>query len=185
MTGSPLDDKHVNLAQILLKHQFPKLHGFYSTLLQHKESLKKVTVGVQIIHINYHWLTAAKFSPDEPLKVYDSVNLSVTNEIKYILNNVFEFSEIRMVTMQKQKENNICGLYAIATATALVHGKDPSNLQFKEDQMRNHSCKCLEDGLLSPFPTLQLCSMVCIITHQIKIRAVVSINLWYISVCNT
>ena len=153
MTGSPLNDKHVNLAQMLLKYQFPKLHGFYSTSLQHKESLKRVTVGVQIMHINDHWLTAAKFSPDEPLKVYDSVNLSVTNQIKCILN-VFEFSEIRMVAMQKQKENNICGLYAIATATAILHGKDPNNLQFKEDQMRNHLCKCLEDGFLSLFPTL-------------------------------
>ena len=121
MTGSPLKDKHVNLAQMLLKHQFPKLHA---TLLQHKESLKKVTIGVQIIHINYHWLTVAKFYPDEPLKVYDSIHFSLTNEIKYILNNIFEFSEIRIVTMQKQKENNICGLYcAIAASTAIAHGK--------------------------------------------------------------
>ena len=79
--GSPLNDKHINLAQMLLKHQFPKLHGFSSTLLQYKKSLEKITVGIQIIHINYHWLTAAKISPDEPLKVYDSVNFSLTAEI--------------------------------------------------------------------------------------------------------
>ena len=154
MIGSPLNDKHINLAQMLLKHQFPKLHGFYSTLLQHKASLEKITVGVQIIHINYHWLTAAKFSPDEPLKVYDSVNFSLTNEMKYILTNIFEFSEIGMVAMQKQKESNICGLYAIAAATAIAHGENPSDLQFKEDQMRIHLCKCFEDGFLSTFPTL-------------------------------
>ena len=59
-----------------------------------------------------------------------------------------------MVAMQKQKENYICGLYAIATTMAIARGKDPSNLQVKEDQMRNHLCKCSEDGFLSPFPTL-------------------------------
>ena len=34
--GSPLNDKHINLAQIMLKHQFSTLNGFCSTLLQHK-----------------------------------------------------------------------------------------------------------------------------------------------------
>ena len=71
--------------------------------------------------------------------------------MKYILTNIFEFSEIGMVAMQKQKESNICGLYAIAATTAIAHGSD---LQFTEDQMRNHLCKCFEDGFLSTFPTL-------------------------------
>ena len=58
-SGSQFNDKHINLAQMLLKHQFPKWYGFYSTLLQHKP-LKRITAGIQIIHINYHWFTAAK-----------------------------------------------------------------------------------------------------------------------------
>ena len=128
--GSPLNDKHINLAQMLLKHQFPKWHGFYSTLLQHKP-LKRITAGIQIIHINYHWLTAAKLSSDKPLKVYDSVNLSVTNAMKSILTNIFEFTSIEMATMQKQKEINICGLYAVAVATAIAHDVNPSKLQIK------------------------------------------------------
>ena len=151
--GSPLNDKHINLAQMLLKHQFPKWHGFYSTLLQHKP-LKRITAGIQIIHINYHWLTAAKFSPDEPLKVYDSVNFSVTNEIKSILTNIFEFSSIEMATMQKQKEINTCGLYAVAVATVIAHDENPSKSLFKEDQMKFHLCSCFEEGFLSTFPTL-------------------------------
>ena len=151
--GSPLNDKHINLAQMLLKHQFPKWHGFYSTLLQHKP-LKKITAGIQIIHINYHWLTAAKFSSDEPLRIYDSINFSVSDEMKSILTNIFEFSKIEMATMQKQSEINICGLYAVAVATAVANDKNPSKLLFKEDQMRNHLSSCFEEGFLSTFPTL-------------------------------
>lgn len=70
MVGSPLTDKHTDLVQMLIKHQFPKLNGFYSALLQHKTSLEKITIGIQIIQISYHWLTAAKFAPDELLKVF-------------------------------------------------------------------------------------------------------------------
>ena len=42
--GSLLNDKHINLAQIMLKHQFSALNGFFSTLLQHKSS--KMVTGI-------------------------------------------------------------------------------------------------------------------------------------------
>lgn len=45
--------------------------------------------------------------------------------------NIFEFSSIGMVTMQKQKESNKCGFYAVAAATAIAHGENPSDLQTK------------------------------------------------------
>ena len=76
--------------------------------------------------------------------------------MKYILTNIFEFTEIRirMVAMQKQKGSNICLLYAIAATTAIVHGENQSDLQFKEDQTRNHLCRCFEDEFLTTFSTL-------------------------------
>ena len=55
--------------------------------------------------------------------------------MKYVhLKHIYEFSE----------QNKICGLYAIAATTTIAHGENQSNLQFKEDQMRNHLCKCSE-----------------------------------------
>ena len=59
-----------------------------------------------------------------------------------------------MATMQKQKEINICGLYAVAVTTAIAHDVNPSKLLFKEDQMRHHLSSCFEEGFLSIFPTL-------------------------------
>ena len=49
-SGSPLNDKHVNLAQTILKKQFPKVSGLQSTLLQFKVLDKKYSSGIQIVH---------------------------------------------------------------------------------------------------------------------------------------
>ena len=150
--GSPLNDKHINLAQIMLKHQFSTLNGFCSTLLQHKSN--KMVTGIQVFHCNYHWFTAAKLSSDGPLKVYDSVFMSITEEVRSLLSNKFEFHNLELATMQKQTESNICGLFAIAVATAIAYDKDPSDMHFVEHKMREHLCKCFEEGFLYTFPTM-------------------------------
>ena len=48
-----------------------------------------------------------------------------------------------------------CGLYAITYATYLAYGKDPQCLTthyFKQELMRYHLVKCLEQGHLTEFP---------------------------------
>ena len=74
--------------------------------------------------------------------------------MKSILTNIFEFTSIEMATIQKQKEINICGLYAVAVASAIAHDINPSKFLFKEDQMRHHLSSCFEEGFLSTFSTL-------------------------------
>ena len=41
-----------------------------------------MVTGIQVFHCNYHWFTAAKLSSDGPLKVYDSVFMSITKEVE-------------------------------------------------------------------------------------------------------
>ena len=153
-TGSPLNDKHINLAQIMLKHQFSTLNGFCSTLLQHKSSDNKIVTGIQILHCKYHWFTAARFYSNGPLKAYDSVFISITEEVRSLLSNKFEFHNLELATMQKQIESNICGLFAVAVATAIAYDQDPSDMHFVEHKMREYLCKCFEEGFLCTFPTL-------------------------------
>ena len=150
--GSPLNDKHINLAQIMLKHQFSTLIGFCSTLLQHKSN--KMVTGIQVFHSNYHWSTVAKLPSDGPLKVYDSMFMSITEEVRSLLSNKFEFHNLKLATMQKQTESNICGLFAIAVATAIAYDKVPSDMHFVEHKMREHLCKCCEKSFLYTFPTM-------------------------------
>ena len=45
-----------------------------------------------------------------------------------------------------------CGLYSLAFATTLCSGGDPVKLHYHNDQMRSHLMKCLENGVVEPFP---------------------------------
>ena len=58
--GCQLNDKHINLAQKLLRNQFPNIEGLASTLTQTKGNQGKIASGMQIIfcHGN-HWITAS------------------------------------------------------------------------------------------------------------------------------
>ena len=48
--------------------------------------------------------------------------------------------------------SNDCGLFAIAYATELAHGGDPAKVVYSQGEMRSHFIKCLENGILTPFP---------------------------------
>ena len=61
--GVELSDLHINMAQRILKHQFPGLNGLESTLFQEKErTLKEDNVNnkLQIIHCKqcHQWIVA-------------------------------------------------------------------------------------------------------------------------------
>lgn len=45
-----------------------------------------------------------------------------------------------------------CGLFAIAYATDLCCGNDPSQKEYKQSQMRDHLLTCLQKNHLDPFP---------------------------------
>ncbi|XP_014673442.1 PREDICTED: uncharacterized protein LOC106813739 isoform X2 [Priapulus caudatus] len=53
--------------------------------------------------------------------------------------------------MRKQRNGNDCGLYAIAVATAVCHGLNPSTLSFKEEMLRADLASCFESLELTPF----------------------------------
>ena len=51
-----------------------------------------------------------------------------------------------------QTNGNDCGLYAIANATALAFGRDPSEEQYIPSKLREHLIQCLENKEMRPFP---------------------------------
>ena len=80
---------------------------------------------------------------------------SVDKGTQAVIQNLFALSvqsEIKTVPMQKQRGGDHCGLFAIATATALAFGVDPAELTFQQDAMRTHVLKCFEEGLMTLFP---------------------------------
>lgn len=58
-------------------------------------------------------------------------------------------------SFQRQQGATDCGLFAIAAATALCCGLDPSTCQWDQEQMRNHLEICFLRGSMLPFPAQQ------------------------------
>ena len=54
--------------------------------------------------------------------------------------------------VQWQKGSKDCGRFAIAVATALCHGQDPSTKHWEQDKMHSHLIACLEKGQMDLFP---------------------------------
>lgn len=157
--GEELSDVHINLAQNLLKRQFPKLCGLYSTLLQEKSKVNRKEGGVlQIVHCasRHHWIVTTTIGGKENnVLVFDSIFGNVDEETKKVIFNLFQCSsaeKLRVVNSQKQKGSKDCGLFAIAFATALAYGQNPSKLKYDQSSMRSHLVRCFHQGKLVPFP---------------------------------
>ena len=57
--------------------------------------------------------------------------------------------------LQEQVGGTDCGLFAIAVITAIAHGKDPSQLQVKHEERRDHLLKCFKDEHITLFPCIE------------------------------
>lgn len=165
--GTELSDLHINLAQRIFKEQFSHINGLESTLLQGKKK-KKFTLTkhmvknkLQIIHCleRHHWIAASTVNnaPKE-IAVMDSLFKSIDQETKLTISNLFQPTgssdqlKIKSIKTQRQKGNKDCGLFALAMATAIAFGKDPSKVTFCQESMRAHLVSCLNIQNFSLFP---------------------------------
>ena len=124
--GKRLNDKHISFAQNVLKIQFPEIEGLKQTILQERVKLDSSKHIVQILHVHGdHWITISNLKCDRnKIIVYDSVYFDIDEEVKGVINNLFD-KETKAVTskeMPKQKGGSDCDVYAIAVATTLLHG---------------------------------------------------------------
>ena len=99
--GEELSDIHINLAQRLLREQFPELCGLLSTLLQGKETSvieKSDMKMLQIIHSSshHHWIVATTIGSkgEGDVLVYDSIFKTLDGETKKIVYGLFSSCKI-------------------------------------------------------------------------------------------
>ncbi len=58
---------------------------------------------------------------------------------------------IRLLKCQKQVSAEDCGLFAIAIATSIANGEDPSMKEYYQGMMRMHLSKCFLNKHLELF----------------------------------
>ena len=56
------------------------------------------------------------------------------------------------VNVERQKEFNDCGLYAIAYLVAIIHNRDPTKLLSNQNALRKHFNLCLLSDCWDEFP---------------------------------
>ena len=153
--GMCLTDQHISFAQRLLRHQFPKMNGLRLTLLQDRPHSQPTVNALQVLHIKKsHWIVAFTKLKGKLVYVYDSSFSSIDQATAKTIQTNFRCSmlSIRLVKCQKQVGAEDCGLFAIAFATSLAFGEDPSTRQYCQAKMRAHLLECFLNKQLELFP---------------------------------
>ena len=114
---------------------------------------------VQCLNLaNNHWITVSTVGcVPGVVNVYDSLHLGLSSSLKRTIANLLHTSKptivIQQPRMQQQTGGSDCGLFAVATATAICNGQKPETIRFDQTQMRQHLLKSLDEKLLLPFPS--------------------------------
>ena len=127
-------------------------------MLQESSKLRKIADGIQIIHVRgNHWVTASTINAFEAeINVYDSLYSSICDgTLEVIRNRFYDHTKVNVIVPQKQANLCDCGLFAIANATALAFGTDPSAAKLDVGNMRAHLTKCFEENVMTLFPQIQ------------------------------
>ena len=154
-----LSSDHINAAHKLLRQQFT-ISGLQDPGYAKNPSAFKVqgNGAIQIHHngIN-HWLTST--CARGVVKVYDSLwKTDISPSVHLQLGAIYREKakhgslNVDICHVEHQTGSSDCGLYAVAYATNLAYGNDPSKISYSSDELRPHFIKCLENTKLTPFP---------------------------------
>ena len=142
--GRMLNDKHINLAQRMIKQKFPSINGLHLTLLQDKPHTERTE-----IHINEnHWVCAASMKGKQ-VQVFVQTGMTRNHYIAKA-----DKSSIKFLQVQKQIGGCDCGLFAIANAFTVAFNCNPTDTKYRYDQsqMCQHLLHCISNNVVEPFP---------------------------------
>ena len=113
---------------------------------------------VQILNkSDSHWFTVSTIGcKPGVVHVYDSASKHTPHrtkeEIAALLNTSKDKITMQHMSVKHQYGGSDCGLFALAFATALCVGLDPTACKFKQELMREHFSSCILKGQMDQFP---------------------------------
>lgn len=134
-----LTDESINILQNILSNMFPDLKGFQDTVIGATltfDIVPQESEFIQILHDrDLHWVCISHcLNPHKKgINLYDSLsNGAVPNFVKKQIASMMHIKEqemhINIVPVKQQMNLVDCGVFAIAFATCLAFGKDPTRL---------------------------------------------------------
>ena len=152
-----LYDTEINAGQILLKKQFPLVDGLCDPAIRGHLIDPATSEFVQILNVG-HWLCLSTIGVSHPgtVRVFDSLfikpnAIGVEHACQMLLHAGDTVTFINE-KVQKQIGSADCGLFALAFATDLCQGLDPTTQRYDQALMRQHYVTCLESAKVTPFP---------------------------------
>ena len=106
-----------------------------------------------------HWITVSNLhSKGGEVICYDSpISTARSSDVQMQVASIImakpKSFDITMVDCQQQSGVHDCGLFAIAFATSLCFGKDPTHIQYDQGKMREHLSNSISQKKMSEFPT--------------------------------
>ena len=116
---------------------------------------------MQILHDgNIHWFCVTTIGSNKgEVTILDSMKTPpsphTVKQIAALLHSSNPVLTVHFGGSSVQNGGSECGLYAIANATELCAGLDPTTLEFDQEEMRAHLLRCLENGVMTVFPASQ------------------------------
>ena len=147
----------IDAAQVSLKKIHPHIGALGQTLaftIQHGEF-------VQILNVsNNHWITISNIGCQSGhINVYDSMGTNCVpprtkEQVAAILFSNKKKILLKYKQVQVQRGASDCGAFAIAFATALCSGKNPTDIYFIQHKLRFHLKDCLMQRNITGFPQM-------------------------------
>ena len=166
MKHEMLTDESLNLAQNYLHEAFPSISGLQDTATGATQTFNVVSGDfIRILHEgNLHWVCTSNISFDSStdvsdINVFDSYNHGYIAKVTKRQMATFMSVELPekntyIKSLQQQPNGVDYGVFAIAFATALAFGNDPTKKRFDIKKMRRHLRDCLKVERMSPFPEI-------------------------------
>ena len=122
------------------------------------QGFKSSIHAIQIIHSrSNHWIVATTLQCDPgEVKIYNSVYKSLDTETLEVVKRLFGSENkpltVSMVTgAPRQQGSTDCGVFAIAVATCLAFGGDPTKMMLHQTNMRSELLKRFGSKQLTQF----------------------------------
>ena len=158
-----LDDRAIDLAQDLMKQQFPDVDGLQSTIVLSTGCVYTPSCSrfVQIYNFSgNHWLTLTKRENETNCTtIYDSLGININEDVKSICTPLLHSKEktykLEIKECHQQNGLNDCGLFAIANTLAFCAGEDPTTFIWDQSKMIDHLRQCFSHGHMDIFPIVR------------------------------
>lgn len=132
VAGYKLQFQHIEAASALLKQQFPKCSGLQSTLYLSNGRIEPQQPGTIQIHFEserQHWIVSTYAG--NTVRYFDSlyngsIQPSIAHQIQQLYGGLSKVVTVQVMRVHYQHGATDCGLYAIAYATHLAHGLEPT-----------------------------------------------------------